>query len=120
MADLEQRVGVLETRADQLVVDTAHATDLGATATRQAVAAQQAHKRNIELLNALRETQAEHSQMHAEHSRRFDVIDRRLEVIDGRLESIDGRMNAIDGTLGRVTLGMHTIEGLLRGLTDDG
>lgn len=99
MPDLEQRVGDLETRVDQLAIDAAHATNLGATATREALTAREAHQRNIALLNALRETQAEHSRMHAEHSRRFD---------------------AIDGTLGQLTLGMHTIDGLLRRLIDEG
>ena len=51
-----------------------------------------AHRRNIELLNALLQTQAEHSRILAEHG---------------------GRLDAIDGKLGRLTLGMHTIESLL-------
>ncbi|HKD96607.1 MAG TPA: hypothetical protein VKB69_03295 [Micromonosporaceae bacterium] len=40
-----------------------------------------AHKQNIALLNALRETQAEHGEILAEHMRRFDGVDRMLGVL---------------------------------------
>jgi len=56
-------------------------------------------QKNIELLNALRKTQAEHSQTLAEHG---------------------GRLDSIDGKLGQLALGVHTIESLLRRLVDDG
>ncbi|MBW3606397.1 MAG: hypothetical protein KY460_16125 [Actinobacteria bacterium] len=104
MADLVERVAALETRVDELTIEVRHATDLGVTATREAHTARDAHQRNIELLNALRATQAEHSRTLAEHSRMH-------------AEHTD-RFDAIDGKLGQLALGMHTIESLLRGMTE--
>jgi hypothetical protein len=60
--------------------------------------ARDAHRKNIELLNALRVTQAEHSATLADHTSRLD---------------------AIDGKLGTLTVGMHTIETLLRRRVDE-
>lgn len=97
MANLVDRVAALETRVDELEVDVRHATDVGVTAARDAHTARDAHQRNIELLNALRATQAEHSRTLAEHTARFD---------------------AIDGKLGQLTVGMHTIESLLRRMSE--
>ena len=62
-------------------------------------------QKNIELLNALRKTQAEHSQTLGEHGHVLAEHSRRLDSIDGKL--------------GQVTLGVHTIESLLRRLVDE-
>lgn len=105
MPDLEYRVTALETRVDQLTADVRHAKDVGVTASREALTATEAHQRNIELLNALRTTQAEHSRILEEHDRRFDAIDRRFDAIDGKL--------------GQLALGMHSIESLLTRLVDE-
>jgi uncharacterized coiled-coil protein SlyX len=117
LTELEDRVTALETRVDALTVEVRHATDLSITATREAHTAREAHQRNIELLNALRATQAEHSRTLAEHGRMLAEHSTRLDRIDGRLENIEsklGRIDAIDGRLGQLALGMHTIESLLR------
>lgn len=92
MPELDDRVDVLETRVD------AHDDEVG-RAARQAMTATEAHRRNIELLNALRETQAEHT--------------RRLGSIETRVGSIETRVGSIDGTLGQMALGMHAIESIL-------
>ena len=118
MADLEDRVVALEARVDELAFEVRHATGVGVDARRTALGAHEAHQRNIELLYALRATQAEHSRILAEHSRRFDAIDQRFEAVDRRFDAIDRRLDAVDGTLGRVTVGMHAIESLLRDLVD--
>lgn len=104
MTELEDRVTALETRVDALTVEVRHATDLSITATREAHTARDAHQRNIELLNALRATQAEHSRTLAEHGR--------------MLGEHGDRLDAIDGKLGQLALGMHTIESLLREMID--
>lgn len=112
MADLTDRVGTLETRVDEVEVEVRHSTDLGVTATREARTAREAHQRNIGLLNALRETQADHSRIFAEHSR--------ILAEHSRMHTQHtARFDAIDGTLGRLTLGMHTIESLLRGMIEE-
>ena len=104
MAELEDRVTALETRVEALTVEVRHATGLEVTATREAHTAREAHQRNLELLYALRATQAEHSRTLAEH---------------GRMLGEHGvRLDAIDGKLGQLTLGMHTIESLLREMID--
>lgn len=111
MPDLEGRVTALETRVEVLRAEVQHSTDLGITATREALTAREAHQRNIELLNALRTTQAEHSRTLADHSRTLVDQSRTLAEHTGRFDSIDEK-------LGRLTLGMHTIESLLRRLLD--
>ena len=70
MADLEQRVTALEQDRAQIRAEWA--------------TVQQAPLVNARLLNALRETQLEHSRMLAEHDRRFDAIDRRFDDVDAR------------------------------------
>lgn len=104
MADLEDRVRTLEARVDRLDVEVRHAADLGVAARRDALTAQEAHQRNIDLLNALRVTQAEHTRMLAEHSRVHTEHSQRFDAIDGKL--------------GQLALGMHTIESLLRQLIE--
>lgn len=112
MPTLEERVAVLESRVEDLATKADHASNLAVISAGESLTARQAHQKNIELLNALRKTQAEHSQTLAEHSQRLDAIDAKLEQHDGRLDDIQGK-------LGTLTLGMHTIETLLRRLTDD-
>lgn len=121
----ERRVDALESRVDELAGETRQAT-AGSAASQDAATALAAHRQNTRLLTALRGTQAEHSRTLAEHSRRFDAVDARFDGIDVRLDALDGRLGAVearlvavDGTLGRMTVGMHTIESLLRRALDD-
>lgn len=112
MAELERRVDALEERVDDLYDDVPQVAAVGAATSRDAVQALEAHRHNTRLLNALRVTQAEHSRAHDEHRARFDVMDARFDTVDARLD-------AVERTLGRVTVGMHTIESLLRRALDD-
>ncbi|MGI8574954.1 MAG: hypothetical protein ACR2MA_06350 [Egibacteraceae bacterium] len=130
----------LETRVDQLATQTAHATETGLTAAREALTAREAHQQNIELLNALRQTQLEQGQTLDEHTRTLDehtrtlaehtrILDEhshiltahsgRLDSHDARLDSIDARLDSIDDKLGALMLGMHTVESLLRRLASE-
>jgi hypothetical protein len=95
---LEERVTALEARVEDLATETRHRTDLAVMASREALTAREAHQKNIELLHALRHTQMEHGQ---------------------RLDTIDSRLDHVDGKLGKLTVGMHAIEGLLRRLIND-
>jgi hypothetical protein len=109
MPRLEERVTAVETRMDQLSMQNGHTTDLAVAAARDALTAREAHQKNIELLNALRQTQAEHTQTLAEHTQRLDSIENKL-----------GELDTIKGKLGQLTVGMHTIETLLlRRLADE-
>lgn len=108
MTSLEERVAALETRVEELAAHSEHATDLAVTAAREALTAREAHQRNIELLNALRKTQAEHTQLLAEHGHRLDSIDAKLEDLDG-----------IKGSLGVLTAGMHTLQLMLGRLVEE-
>jgi hypothetical protein len=101
MPTLEQRVTALETRMDHLTMQNGHTADLAVVAGRDALTAREAHQKNIELLNALRKTQSEHTQ--------------RLHSIESKL----GELGTIKGKLGQLTVGMHTIETLLRRLADE-
>lgn len=109
---LERRVDALESRVDELAGETRQATAVSAAASQDAATALAAHRQNTRLLTALRETQAEHSRTLAEHSRRFDAV-------DARFDAVDVRFDAIERTLGGLTVGMHTIESLLRRALDD-
>ena len=126
MASLEERVTALESRVDQLSQDQRHSTDIAVTAAREALTAREAHQKNIELLNALRKTQAEHTQrlerMDERFDRmdeRFDRMDERFDGIEGRQDTMDGRLDRIEGSLGVLTVGVHSIESLLNRLVDD-
>lgn len=109
---VEERVAILESRVDQLAAQSEHANDLSVIAAREALTARQAHQRNIELLNALRKTQAEQTQTLADHTQTLADHTQRLADHTQRLDSIDGK-------LGMITVGVHTIETLLRRLTDE-
>jgi chromosome segregation ATPase len=104
---------------DQLAQDQRHSTDIAVTAAREALTAREAHQKNIELLNALRKTQAEHTHRLDRIDGRFDRIDGRLDRIDGRQDTMDGRLDRIEGSLGVLTVGVHSIESLLNRLVDD-
>ena len=112
MASLEERVSALEARVDQLAQDQRHSTDTAVTAAREALTAREAHQKNIELLNALRKTQSEHTQ-------KLDRMDERFDRIDGRQDTMDGRLDRIEGSLGILTVGVHSIESLLTRLVDE-
>ena len=125
VASLEERVTALESRVDQLSQDHRHSTDIAVTAAREALTAREAQK-NIELLNALRKTQAEHTQRLDRMDHRLDRIegrqgtmDHRLDRIEGRQGTMDGRLDRIEGSLGVLTVGVHSIESLLNRLVDD-
>jgi chromosome segregation ATPase len=126
VASLEDRVTALESLVDQLAQDQRHSTDIAVTAAREALTAREAHQKNIELLNALRKTQAEHTHRLDRMDERFDRVDGRLDRIDGRLDRIDGRQDTMDGRLDRIegslgvlTVGVHSIESLLSRLVDE-
>ena len=126
MASLEDRVTALESRVNQLAQDQRHSTDIAVTAAREALTAREAHQKNIELLNALRKTQAEHTQrldrMDGRLDRiegRQDTMDGRLDRIEGRQDTMDGRLDRIEGSLGVLTVGVHSIESLLTRLVDE-
>jgi chromosome segregation ATPase len=119
VASLEDRVTALESLVDQLAQDQRHSTDIAVTAAREALTAREAHQKNIELLNALRKTQAEHTHRLDRIDGRFDRIDGRLDRIDGRQDTMDGRLDRIEGSLGVLTVGVHSIESLLSRLVDE-
>ena len=119
MASLEERVTALEARVDQLAQDQRHSTDISVTSAREALTAREAHQKNIELLNALRKTQAEHTQRLERMDERFDRVDERFDRIESRQDTMDGRLDRIEGSLGVLTVGVHSIESLLNRLVDD-
>jgi phage shock protein A len=119
VASLEERVTALEARVDQLARDQRHSTDISVTAAREALTAREAHQKNIELLNALRKTQAEHTQRLERMDERFDRVDERFDRIEGRQDTMDGRLDRIEGSLGVLTVGVHSIESLLTRLVDE-
>ena len=126
MASLEERVTALESRVDQLAHHQRHSTDIAVTAAREALTAREAHQKNIELLNALRNTQAEQTQRLDRMDHRLGRIegrqgtmDGRLDRIEGRQDTMDGRLDRIEGSLGVLTVGVHSIESLLTRLVDE-
>ncbi|NEE00869.1 hypothetical protein [Phytoactinopolyspora halotolerans] len=105
MSSLEERVTALESRVDDLAARNGHTAGIAVEAAHDARTARDAHQQNIELLNALRKTQAEHSRALAEHGR--------------MLAEHSERLDSIDGKLGQLTVGVHTIESLLHRLVDE-
>ena len=138
---------MLEARLRHLEVLGQNSSELAAVAAQQAQAARTAHDRSVTLLVALRATQLEqgarldtldanigqHSRTLADHSsrleaietklgdhdRRFDAIDRRFDAVDQRFDAIEGEIAGIKGTIGRVAVGMYTLEKLIRRIVPD-
>jgi ABC-type transporter Mla subunit MlaD len=108
----EDRMTVAEHRLDDV-------EGVAARASRLAESALTAHRYNIRMLNALAETQAEHSARFDRIDQRLDRVDQRLDRVDQRLDRVDQRLDEVGGSLGRLTAGMHTIESLLRRVVDD-
>jgi septal ring factor EnvC (AmiA/AmiB activator) len=112
MPTLEERATALETRVDELAMWNSHTAEVAVTAMRDALTARRTHLENLELLNALRLTHAEHTKRLTEHTKKLTEHDRRFDAVDQRLDEIHGK-------LGQLTVGMHTIETLLRRLADE-
>lgn len=93
--DLEQRISSLEEEVSRLraelaqtTADSSAARVLAAGADRDVSEVRVQLRRQLTLLNALKEESAGHS--------------RRLTAIEGRLGGIDGRLDGIDGRLDRL------------------
>ena len=111
MAGTGERLDELEARMDDLEVETRRTM---AAVSRDALAATRAHRSNLDLLNALRASQADHSRTLAGHTRTLAEHSRAHDEHRARFD-------ALDATLARLAVGMHTIESLLRrALSDDG
>jgi septal ring factor EnvC (AmiA/AmiB activator) len=118
MAGTGERLGELEARMDDLEVETRRTM---AAVSRDALAATRAHRSNLDLLNALRASQADHSRTLAGHTRTLAGHTRTLAEHSRAHDEHRARFDALDATLARLAVGMHTIESLLRrALSDDG
>src|SRR5262245_27701143 len=139
MPSIAERVSALEERVEWLAEQSQHATDAAVVAIREALTVPDAQQRNVALLNALRKTQmeqgltldehsrtlaghtrllAQQGQILAEHSR---VLARHGQTLDEHSRTLAGhgqRMDSIDAKLGMLTVGVHTIESMLRRLMD--
>jgi hypothetical protein len=111
---LEERVTALEERVDQLTLDSRYAV-------HTSLAARDAHLKNIELLNALRQTQVEqggtlksHGTMLAEHSAVLAEHSAVLAEHSAVLNEHSVLLNEHTTILGKLLVGMHAIESLLR------
>jgi hypothetical protein len=109
MAGTGERLGELEARMDDLEVETRRTM---AVVSRDALAATRAHRSNLDLLNALRASQADHSRTLAGHTRTLAEHSRAHDEHRARFD-------ALDATLARLAVGMHTIESLLRRALSD-
>jgi cell division septum initiation protein DivIVA len=112
MPTLEERVTALEERVELLAEQNQHTGDLAMIAARDALTAREAHQRNIELLNALRKTQAEHTQILAQHTQ---MLAQHTQILTGHTQ----RLDSIDSKLGGIAVGMHALERLLNRLAAD-
>lgn len=119
MPELEERVSALEHRVDVLTGDVGRATDLSVTAGREALTAREAHQHNVELLNALRQTQAEHSATLAEHSATLAEHSATLAEHGRILAHHTTRFDHQDEALAQLAVGMYSIERLLTRLVAD-
>ena len=64
------------------------------------------------LIQAISETQSD-------HTRQLRTINGRLEKVDGRLEKVEDRLEKVEGKLDLVHVGVQAIRTLLTGLTAD-
>jgi hypothetical protein len=125
-------VTVLEARVDELAVKVERDREIAWTAYREAQDARVWHKHNVELLRAVRESQAEHTTTLAEHGQILAEQGRILAehgrilaehtttlTEHGRILVEHGRrLDNIEGKLGTITLGVHDIQLMLRHLVE--
>lgn len=95
--ELARRLDRLEHEVEHLRSDQALNRALTAMADRDLADIHAKLDANTRSLNALHQTQVEQGQ---------------------RLDRVEGRLDEINGSLGGLTTGMHTMETLLRRLTD--
>lgn len=111
MPILEERVTGLEIRVDELTVRCGDAA-------RDAASAKDAQRQNIQLLNALRTTQAEHTRILHLHSTKLDEHSRKLDEHGRILDQHTQILNEHTTILRKLTVGMHGIERMLKYLID--
>ena len=109
--ELARRLDHLEREVEHLRSDQAITRAMSAMTDRDLTDIHAKLDAHTKSLNALHQTQVEQGKVLADHGRVLADHGERLGRVEGRLERIEG-------SLGGLTVGMHTIEGLLRRLTD--
>ena len=71
------------------------------------------------LIQAISETQSDHTRQLRTINGRLEKVDGRLEKVDGRLEKVEGKLEKVEGKLDLVHVGVQAIHTLLTGLTAD-
>ena len=110
--NLERRVSALEDDVSDLYTRDRDTRNIGLDADERARAAQEAHRQNVRMLNAIRETQAE-------HSRRLGAVEQRLGAVEQRLDAVEQRLDAIEEKLGGMMVMMHEMHRILTRLAED-
>ena len=118
MPKIEDRVTSLEARMERAEAVSAQASEVALLAQRTAAAALEAHRRNVDMLQALQVTQSEHTRRFDVIDQRFDAVDRRFDAVDGRLDAADRNFDTIHGQLGQLTLAAHSIQSMLTTLVE--
>lgn len=98
MPALEERVDALESRVDRLEVRCGDAN-------REAASAREAHRHNTALLNALRVTQAEHTEILNQHTATLNqhtaTLDQHSDMLGKLLVGMDGIQLSIKDLIDR-------------------
>jgi DNA repair exonuclease SbcCD ATPase subunit len=103
---MEVRVGTLETKVGEHAFATRREEELRAAMDEDMSKLQTEFRVQRSLLQALHDTQSD-------HTRRLTSIEGRLVGVEGRLENVEGRLGGVEGTLHKVHTGVETIREML-------
>ena len=117
LEDLDARLTAVENRLDDVAEqsrrareDSAAARVLAGAADRDVSEMRAVLQGHTKVLNALRETQLE-------HSAKFDRIDAKFSQIDARFDQIDARFDRTDGELARMRTGFGVLNSGMNRIT---
>ncbi|MEU7298868.1 hypothetical protein [Streptomyces sp. NPDC007206] len=100
MEELRRRLEALEARVDEVVEQQAATRHLAVNSDRDVAALQEQRRADMQLMQALRQTQLEHSKTLAEHSKLLGALVSGQVAMMEQLESLTTHVGAITNHLG--------------------
>ncbi len=124
LEDLDARLTAVENRLDDVAEqsrrareDSAAARVLAGAADRDVSEMRAVLQGHTKVLNALRETQLEHSAKFDRIDAKFSQIDAKFSQIDARFDQIDARFDRTDGELARMRTGFGVLNSGMKRIT---
>src|SRR5215472_14203155 len=110
---IEARVGTLETKVGEHAFATRRQEELRAAMDQDMSKLQTEFRAQRGLLQALHDTQSDHTRRLTTIEGRLENVEGRLGSVEGRLGSVEGRLGSVEGTLRMVHTGVEAIREML-------